>query len=290
MWHADAVTVVGPTLRRRRLARELCRLRESAGLTIEDAARSAGISMSHLSRVERAHVGVRVPAVKALLGAYGADAETTGQLVGIAREATQRGWWHRYARAIPDEYATYIGFESDASHIWNFEVISIPGLLQTEEYARAMLRGGIARLSDEEIDRRAEIRLRRQELLHQPDPPAMWFVLDEAAIRRRVASPDVMAAQLQHLAGIAALPQVDVQVIPFGVGAHPGTPGAFVVLRFPESTDQDVVYIETMAGALYQETGADVDTAVSAFDRLRAMALSPDGSLELINQVVKELS
>lgn len=290
VWHADAVTTVGPTLRRRRLARELCRLREAAGLTIEDAARSAGISMSHLSRVERAHVGVRVPAVKALLGAYEADAETAIQLIDIAREATQRGWWHRHARAIPDEYATYIGFEADASQIWNFEVISIPGLLQTEDYARAVLRGGIARLSDAEIDRRVEIRLRRQERLRQPDPPAVWFVLDEAAIRRRVAGAETMAAQLRHVTEVAALPHVDVQVIPFGVGAHPGTPGSFVVLRFPETTDQDVVYIETMAGALYQETGTDIDIAVSAFDRLRAMALGPDDSIELIDQAVKELS
>lgn len=272
------------------MARELCRLREAAGLTIEDAARAAGISMSHLSRVERAHVGVRIPAVKALLGAYNADAETTAQLIDIARDAAQRGWWHRYARAIPDEYATYIGFESDASHIWNFEVISIPGLLQTEEYARAMLRGGIARLADEEIERRTEIRLRRQELLHQPGRPAAWFVLDEAAIRRRVASAEAMVTQLRHVAEISALPNVDVQIIPFGTGAHPGTPGSFVVLRFPELTDQDVVYIETMAGALYQEAGSDVDTAISAFDRLRAMALSPDESIELINQAAKELS
>ncbi|MBT8225032.1 MAG: helix-turn-helix transcriptional regulator [Dactylosporangium sp.] len=289
MWHAEDVTV-GPTLRRRRLARELNRLREVAGLTIEDAARGAGISMSHLSRVERAHVGVRVPAVKALLGAYGADAETTTQLVDIARDAAQRGWWHRYARAIPDEYATYIGFESDASHIWNFEVISIPGLLQTEEYARAILRGGIARLSDAEIDRRTEVRLRRQTLLHQPDPPSVWIVLDEAAICRRVASAEVMAAQLRRLEQVATLPHVDIQVIPFSVGAHPGTPGSFVVLRFAETGDQDVVYVETMAGALYQESGTDVDTAISAFDRLRAMALGPDDSMMLINQVAKELS
>ncbi|MGI5151438.1 helix-turn-helix domain-containing protein [Plantactinospora sp. CA-294935] len=279
-----------PTLRRRRLARELNVLRGSIHMTIEEAAANAGISPSHLSRVERALVGVRVPVVRALLMTYGADAPTVANLVEVAQTATQRGWWHRYAGSIPDDYATYIGFESDASRIWNFELISIPGLIQTEGYTRAILRGGVARLTEEEIERRVEVRMRRQSLLHRDDPPALWVVLDEAAIRRQVGGPQTMVEQMQQLGTIANLPHVDVQVIPFETGAHPGTPGSFVVLGFADPADRDVVYIETMAGDLYPEGDADVQAAVQAFDRLRAMALSPNDSASLIQDAVKELA
>jgi hypothetical protein len=259
-------------------------------MTIEEAAASAGISPSHLSRVERALVGVRPPVVRALLTTYGANASLIASLMEVAQTATQRGWWHRYASSIPDKYATYIGFESDASRIWNFEVISIPGLLQTERYTRSILQGGIARLADEEIERRVEVRMRRQALLHRPNPPALWAVLDEAAIRRQVGGPETMAEQMKHLAAIAVLPHVDVQVIPFTAGAHPGTPGAFVVIGFADPADRDVVYIETMAGDLYPEVDADVQGAIQAFDRLRAIALSPADSVIMIRDAAKEFA
>ncbi|WP_223884480.1 DUF5753 domain-containing protein [Micromonospora craniellae] len=279
-----------PTLRRRRLARELSKLRESIDMTIEEAAASAGISSSHLSRVERALVGVRVPAVRALLQTYGANASTTADLLDVAQASTQRGWWHRYAGSIPDEYATYIGFESDATRIWNFELISIPGLLQTEGYTRSSLHGGVARLTEEEIERRIEIRLRRQALLHRDNPPALWVVLDEAAIRRQVGGAATMAEQMNHLATIAALPHVDVQIVPFEAGAHPGAPGGFVILGFTDPADREVVYIETMAGDLYPEGDAEVQSVTQAFDRLRAMALSPDDSASMIRDAARELS
>lgn len=259
-------------------------------MTIEEAAARGGISSSHLSRVERALVGIRVSAVQALLEAYGASASTTANLLEVAESSTQRGWWHRYAGSIPDEYATYIGFESDASRIWNFELISIPGLMQTERYTRSILQGGVARLTEEEIERRVEVRLRRQASLHREDPPALWVVLDEAAIRRRVGGAETMAEQMSHLAHIASLPHVDVQVVPFGVGAHPGSPGGFVILGFADPADRDVVYIETMAGDLYPEGDAEVQSAAQAFDRLRAMALSPDDSVSIIRDVAKELA
>lgn len=259
-------------------------------MTIEDAAASAGISPSHLSRVERAMVGVRVPVVRALLSTYGANPSAVTSLVELAQTATQRGWWHRYAGSIPDKYATYIGFESEASRIWNFEVISVPGLLQTERYTRSILQGGLARLGEDEIQRRVEVRMRRQALLHRDNPPALWVVLDEAAIRRQVGGAEIMVQQLEHLVTIASLPHVDIQVIPFAAGAHPGTPGAFVVLGFADPGDREVVYIETMAGDLYPEGDADVRAAVQAFDRLRATALSPDDSASMIRDAVKEFA
>ncbi|WP_028192433.1 helix-turn-helix domain-containing protein [Salinispora pacifica] len=287
MWHAVFVPN-WPTLRRRRLARELNNLRESIDMTIEEAAASAGISPSHLSRVERALVGVRVPAVRALLATYGASASMTASLLEVAQASAQRGWWHRYAGSIPDEYATYIGFESDAARIWNFELISIPGLMQTEGYTRSILQRGVARLTDGEIERRIEVRMRRQALLYREDPPTLWVVLDEAAIRRQVGGAETMAEQMGHLATIAVLPHVDVQIVPFGAGAHPGAPGGFVILRFADPADRDVVYIETMAGDLYPEGDADVQGAALAFDRLRAMALSPDDSASIIRNAAEE--
>ncbi len=282
--------VASPTLRRRRLARELLRLRDEAGLTIEAAAAVVGISASHLSRVERAQVGVRLPVVKLLLSTYEADASTVTHLIDVAKEATTRGWWQKYVGSIPEQYATYIGFEAEAEQIWNFEAAAVPGLLQTADYTRALLMGGTNRLSEDEIAGRVEIRMQRQELLTQAHPPQLWFVLDESVIRRQVGGPKVLAAQLAHIAEAAALPHVDVQVMPFAVGAHPGTPGSFVVLRFSEPTDLPVVYIETMAGDLYPESQKDISGAILAFDRLRAMALEPDGSAKLIRQAAKELT
>ncbi|GAB3811544.1 helix-turn-helix transcriptional regulator [Micromonospora zhanjiangensis] len=278
-----------PTLRRRRLARELIRLREAAGLTIEQSANSAGISMSHLSRVERAHVGVRLPVVKVLLSTYGADAETVTYLIAVAREASQRGWWHQYVGSIPEQYATYIGFEAEASQVWSFDASTMPGLLQTEAYARAMFQGGAARFPEQEISRRVEVRLQRQAILAGADAPNLWIVMDEAVIRRQVGGPDTLRDQLDRIVEIAAQPHIDIQVLPFAVGAHPGTPGSFIVLSYTEPADPPVVYIETMAGDLYPERQDDITGAILAFDRLRAMALSPEDSIGLIRRAAREL-
>lgn len=284
------LAVASPTLRRRRLARELVRLREAKGLTIEQASAAVGISASHLSRVERAQVGVRLPVVKLLLSTYDADARTVAHLTDVAKEATVRGWWQKYAGSIPEQYATYIGFEAEAEQIWNFEAAAVPGLLQTPDYTRAILHGGASRISDEETERRVEVRLQRQQLLTQPEPPKLWFVLDESVIRRQVGGPKTLAATLRRIVEVAALPHVDVQVMPFAVGAHPGTPGSFVVLKFAEPTDSPVVYIETMAGDLYPESQEHITGVILAFDRLRAMAMPPEASVELIRQAAEELA
>jgi transcriptional regulator with XRE-family HTH domain len=266
------------------------RLREAAGMTIEQAAGAAGISTSHLSRIERAQVGVRVPVVKALLATYGADAETTGYLIEVAKEASQRGWWHPYAGTIPEGYATYIGFEADAEQIWNFDASTLPGLLQTEEYARAMFQRGPLGLPDDEITRRVEVRMQRQAILIRPNPPKVWIVLDEAVIRRPVGGRATFAEQLMKVVELASLPHVDIQVMPFAVGAHPGTPGSFIVLRFADVADPAVVYIETLAGDLFPESQDDVSRAILTFDRLRALALGPDESVALIREAAKEIT
>lgn len=290
LWHAVPVATASPTVRQRRLANELARLRESAELTIEQAAKAAGISGGHLSRVERAQVRVRVPVVMSLLVSYGADAATIEHLTEVARQALLRGWWHQYG-SISERYATYIGFEAEATEIWSADVTTLPGLLQTEAYARAMFEAGAARYSAQEVAERVEVRLQRQAILTREEhPPRAWFILDEAAIRREVGGPATLRTQLEAIVQVAELPHVDVQVLPFAVGAHPGSPGSFIVLRYEDpATDPDVVYLETMAGDLYPEGEDAIKGATLAFNRLRAMALGPDDSIAMLKQAAREI-
>ena len=278
--------MASPTARRK-FGIELRSLREAAGLTIEGVADSAGISMSHLSRIERGQVGVRRPTLMALLQRYGADAETMDRLVATAAETTKRknrDWWQPYATAISDKYATLMAFESEATSIRNFEPTVIPGLLQTEDYARAALQRGPARLTPDEIETRVEARRARQAVLTKDDPPRAWFIIDEAALRRPVGGPEVMRRQLLHLVEMAAKPGVDLQVVPFSVGAHAGTLGPLVILGFAEG--EDVVYCETFVADLYPEA---VESYGDVFDRLAQDALSIARSVRLVKHVAEEM-
>jgi transcriptional regulator with XRE-family HTH domain len=282
------VMAVSPTLRRRQLARELVRLRAAATMTIEQAAEAAGVSMSHLSRVERALVGVRLPVVKVLAAAYGADAETVRTLIAITKEAGQHGWWHKFGGSLPSGYATFIGFESDAIEIQSFDTSMVPGLLQTEAYARAVVANGPYGLADEEIARRVEVRLERQRILTRDDPPKVWAILDEAAVRRQVGDRDIHRAQLDHLLALGKRPNFDIQVVPFAAGAHPGMQSSFILLRFADPTDPPVAYIETLVGDLFPEDSVDLDRVRITYDRLRATASSIADSAALIRRVLKE--
>jgi len=271
--------VASPTARRK-LGIELKGLREAAGLNIDQAASAAGISDSHLSRIERGRVGVRPLTLKALLQNYGADAEVTDRLAKTAADTTKRGdrgWWQPYAAAISEKYASLIAFESEATSIKAFGSMVVPGLLQTEDYARALLQRGPVRLKADEIDTRVAVRTSRQAILDQSDPPSTWVILDEGVIRRMVGGAEVMRRQIHHLVDIAARPNVDLQVIPYSAGAHAGTLGPLVILGFPEG--DDVVYCETYAGDLYPEAVASYG---DVFNRLAQDALSADSSAELL--------
>ncbi|ROO51804.1 helix-turn-helix protein [Micromonospora sp. Llam0] len=271
--------VASPTARRK-LGIELKGLREAAGLNIDQAASAAGISDSHLSRIERGRVGVRPLTLKALLQSYGADAEVTERLARTAADTTKRGdrgWWQPYAAAISEKYTSLIAFESEATSIKAFGSMVVPGLLQTEEYARALLQRGPVRLKVDEIDTRVAVRTSRQAILDQSDPPSTWIILDEGVIRRMVGGAEVMRRQILHLVDIAARPNIDLQVIPYSAGAHAGTLGPLVILGFPEG--DDVVYCETYAGDLYPEAVASYG---DVFNRLAQDALSTDRSTELL--------
>jgi transcriptional regulator with XRE-family HTH domain len=278
-----------PTVRRRELGKELRRLREAAGLTIERASEMTGKAASHVSRIERAEAGASVATVEKLLTAYAVAPGVRTHLLQVAREAGQRGWWQhaRYREAVMGPYATLIGFESAATSIKTFEPTLMPGLLQTEEYARASLQRGPARLLGDEIEARVEVRRQRQAILDRPDPPEFWAVLDEAVIRRPVGGPDVMRRQLLHAVEMASRPNIEVHVIPFRVGGHPGVLGPFVVMSFPAG-QTDLVYIESMAGDLYPEHR--LSWYADVFERLSADAVGLADSVKIMREAAEGLT
>jgi transcriptional regulator with XRE-family HTH domain len=273
-----------PTLRARRLALELLRRREAAGLTREETARQLEWSTSTIFRIETGRSRPQPGNVKVLLELYGVTGPERDGLIRLAREARQPGWWHSFRDVLPNPYEVFIGLEAGAASIRNFEPVVVPGLLQTEEYARQMSRGGPRELDRDDIERRVQVRMERQRILTREDRPRLWAVIDEAVIRRAVGGPEVMAEQLRHLIECAEQGKTTLQVVPFSAGAHAGTTGPFIILDFPEPTDPSVVYVETLAGDLYLEERADVDRYTLAFDRLLAAALHPDDSVRLVQQ------
>jgi transcriptional regulator with XRE-family HTH domain len=278
-----------PTVRRRRLAFELRKLREAAKLTCEEVAERLECSASKISRVETGRVSVSPRDVRDMLEIYGIPEDQRESLVQLARDSRQKGWWHAYSDTIQPQFATYLGLESAASEIRIYEVSLIPEMLQTEEYARTVIGAGMVNSSYEDIERRVELLMARQPALTRTDPPKLWAVLDEAALRRRVGGAGLMRLQLEFLLEMASLPSVALQVIPFGGGAHPAMGRPFVILVFPERVDPDVVYLEDLTSALWVEDVDEVDRYNVFFNHLRATALSFDDSSALIKSVLKEM-
>lgn len=269
----------GPTVRRRRLAGELRRLRDSAQLTIEEVADKLECSASKISRIETGHVGVTPRDVRDLLELYGLNGNEREALVQLAREARTRGWWHAYNEVFT---GAFVGLEADASSLRAYQALLVPGLLQTERYAHTVIRAMRPDAEETDVSRRVAARRERQRLLTDPAPPDYWAVIDEAVLHRQVGGAEVMVEQLARLVEMAALPHVTIQVVPFHTGAHPGMEGPFLILGFPEQADPDVVYVESTTSGLYLEMPADVHRYALLFDHLRATALKPDDSVELI--------
>lgn len=269
----------GPTVRRRRLAGELRRLRDSAQLTIEEVADKLECSASKISRIETGHVGVTPRDVRDLLELYGLNGNEREALVQLAREARTRGWWHAYNEVFT---GAFVGLEADASSLRAYQALLVPGLLQTERYAHTVIRAMRPDAEEIDVSRRVAARRERQRLLTDPAPPDYWAVIDEAVLHRQVGGAEVMVEQLARLVEMAGLPHVTIQVVPFHTGAHPGMEGPFLILGFPEQADPDVVYVESTTSGLYLEMPADVHRYALLFDHLRATALKPDDSVELI--------
>lgn len=279
----------GPTVRRRRLGIELRRLRELAGFTGDEVAERLEWSHSKVSRIETGRIAVHPNDVRLLLDLYAVeDHQTRAALVALAREGRQKGWWHAFNDVLTKRHALYIGLEAAAESISVFEPLVIPGLLQTQRYARAVIRGGPAQLPDPDMERLIEVRLARQDLLGKDEGPRYWTIFDEAVIRRRLGGDDVMREQLEHLLEAAARPRTTIQIIPFGASGHAAITGPFAIFGFPELSDPEIVYMETIAGELYLERPEEVRSGRRAFEHLQALALSPGDSISFIEKVTRE--
>jgi len=279
---------INPTVRRRRLGAELRRLREQKGMTAEEVAQQLLVSQSKISRLENGRRSISQRDVRDLCTVYGVVEEAMIEgLMTMARESRQRGWWHAFGD-LP--YSVYIGLEQEAAKIMIYESLLLPGLLQTRDYATAVVAGIQPDKDLEAVARRVEVRMQRQERIHGEDPIDLWSVIDEAALQRVVGNPEVMRAQLEHLAALCELPHINIQVLPFRSGAHPGMTGAFSILEFPESADTAVVYLEGVTSDLYLEKEPDVRRYTGLYEHLRASALSTTESRALILDKAKEHS
>ncbi len=279
-----------PTVRRRRLGMELRRLRESAGMRIEDVAQRLECSMSRVSRIETGRSIARLRDVRDMLEIYGVVDEIQHErLLAIAKEAQAKGWWSTFEGVLPAGLDTYVGFEESAAGLRTYQNSLVTGLLQTEEYARAVVGASRHNTDREEMEHLVAVRMRRQQLLTRPeDPLEVWAVLDEALLRRPVGGPAVMRAQLMHLLEAGEMPNVTIQVLPLARGAHAGLDGPFTIISFPDPTDLDVVYVPGTVWNVLLEREKDIRRHTASFDHLRAEALPPDESAALIHATADE--
>jgi len=279
-----------PTVRRKRLTGELRRLREQAGLTCEDVGKRLECSGTRISRMETGRIGARPGDVRELLEIYGVTGAEADSLVQLARDARRKGWWHAYGRVLPPGFEAYIGLESDAARMCDFQPSVVPGLLQTEDYARAVLRGAPDAGRGEDVDLRVALRMRRQAILDQPGPPQVRVVLSESALWVQVGGPAVIRAQLRRLADLAARPDLSLQILPLRTAAHAQPVGPFTMLEFADPADPTVVYLEHLTGGLLLEDAAEVQRYRAVFDHLCAEALGAGASADLIMRTADGLA
>jgi Domain of unknown function (DUF5753)/Helix-turn-helix domain len=279
----------GPTALRIIVGSQLRGLREAAGVSPDQAGYEIRATRSKISRMENGRVGFKDRDIADLLTLYGvADEQVRTRMLSLAQQANSTGWWSKYDDVLPDWFEGYVGLEGAVSVIRSFELQFVHGLFQTEGYARAVTLLGHKSAPAEEIDRRVSMRLKRQDVLTNPEPPQVWSVMDEALLRRPLGGRAVMRAQLEHLAEIASLPHVTIQVVPFGGGGHAAAGGSFSILRFAEPDLPDVVYIEQLTSALYLSDRADVDHYLEVMNELSGQALTPARSARFLADITRE--
>ncbi|MFF7455973.1 helix-turn-helix domain-containing protein [Kitasatospora sp. NPDC008115] len=278
-----------PTVRARRLGSELRRLREAVGKGTDDAAQALACSRAKISRIETGASGVRRLDLGILLDLYGVAGREREALEKLSRESKKRGWWHDYGDTIPLAYADFLGLEGDARYIRTWQSMVVPGLLQTEHYARAVLEANPAAVRPERIDQLVEIRMERKEVLSRADPARFWAIIWEPALRCPVGGRGVQRAQLEYLAEAAQLPNITLQVVPMEVGATAGACGAFVMFGFTDSPNPGAVFLETLTSSHYMEQQAELDGYGLVFEYLRSSALNPANSLDMISAIATEM-
>jgi transcriptional regulator with XRE-family HTH domain len=276
-----------PTVLRMLLGAYLRRLRESRQISLDEAGEQIRASHSKISRLEGGRVGFKDRDIDDLLTLYGVTDERERQaLRALAAQASSPGWWHDYADVLPSWFHAYVGLEEAASEIRAYEVQFVPGLLQTEDYARGVIMLGYSH--PKEINRRVKLRMARQLVLDRPEPPVLYIVLDEALLRRPIGGRAAMRGQLKHLIEMAQRPNVAIQVIPFQAGGHAGAGGPFSLLHFADPDARDVVYLEQLSCAQYHDKPAIVDGYSVVMERLRGEATSPDGSTKILRSMLRE--
>lgn len=271
-----------PTVRRKRLGTELRRLREQARLTCESVGQRLDCSGTRISRMETGRISVRPGDVRELLDVYGVTGDQADALVELAREARRKGWWHRFGPVTPSWLEPYLGLEAEATRLRDFQPMVLPALLQTEDYARAILRAAPGAAPADDIEQQVALRMARQQVLGGTAPPELCLVLSEGVLRVQVGGPAVMRAQLRKLTEVAGREQVTLQVLPVGAAAqvYPGCP--FTIFDFADPADPAVVYTEHLTGGLVLDDPGEVRAYTAVFERLRAGALAPGPSLDLI--------
>ncbi|MDX3576318.1 MULTISPECIES: helix-turn-helix transcriptional regulator [unclassified Streptomyces] len=279
-----------PTVGQVVLGRRLLDLREGAGLKREEAARILRVAPATVRRMEMAEVSLKIPYLQLLLKAYGVTDEEAEGFVQLAEDANRPGWWQRFHDVLPGWFSMHVSLEGAAALIRQYEPHFVPGLLQTEDYARGVLKSGaIGQTRPEDIERLVALRIQRQDLLTREDAPRLWVVMDETVLRRPAGGPEVMRAQIDKLLEAAALPNVTLQVAPFANGPHPGTYGPFVLFRFAMPELPDMVYSEYLTGAVYLDARTEVATHLEVMDRMAAQAATAHRTKEILRDLRKEL-
>jgi transcriptional regulator with XRE-family HTH domain len=280
----------GPTVQRMLVGARLRRLRTDMGLTREEAAEAIRASEWKIHRLENGQVGFKDRDIVDLLRLYEVtDPEEVAEFVTLAREANTPGWWRHYGDLLPSWFRTYVDLEAAAAVIRTYEGQFVPGLLQTDAYMRAVVHGAHLEDSGEEVGRRVRLRMARQTLLTREQPPRLWAVIDEAALRRPVGGREVMRSQLERLLEASKLPNVTLQILPFAAGAHPAMVGSFSILRFPDQELPDVVYLEHLTSASYLSKTDEVDRYLHVMESICVRAAAPDRTAELLGKILDEL-
>ncbi len=277
-------------MRRILVGAQLRRLREASGLTREAAGYRIRASESKISRLELGRVSFKDRDISDLLELYGVEDDGQREaLIALAHEANSPGWWHSYDDVLPNWFLTYVGLEAAANLIRTYEIQFLPGLLQTEEYVRAVVSAGSPEATADEVERRVQLRITRQEILRRPSPPTIWAVIDEAALHRPIGGVKVMKQQVEHLLELMTLPNVTLQVMPFRFGGHAGESGAFTILRFPEAELPDVVYVEQLVSAYYIDKREYVERYAQTMDRLTVDSQPSDVTRETLMRILAQI-
>ncbi|OOC57304.1 transcriptional regulator [Nocardiopsis sinuspersici] len=281
----------GPTVLRILLGTQLRRLRQERNISRHDAGYAIRASHAKISRMELGQVSFKRRDVEDLLKLYGVhDAEQREALLGLISSANAQGWWHKYGDVLPHWFGVYVGLEEAASVIRTFEVQFVPGLLQSEDYARSVIRLSRTATSEEDIDSRVQMRMHRRRRFVEPGSPRLWAVIDEAVLHRPYGDAEVMRGQIEHLLDMARRPNITIQIATFAMGGHPAAGGPFSILRFPTPELPDVVYLEQLNSALYFDKYDDTHRYAQTMDHLATQAPPPSATEDILQDFLKRYS